>query len=70
MKIEDVRKGSVIKDEYGLKYLVFKVDVERNVIEALDQEFDNVSLGINPWLKNYNLIENINMDYVIECLKS
>lgn len=70
MKIEDVRRGSVIQDDhgYGSRYLVVKIKKDKNAIEALDQKFNMVSLGIDPWIKNYDLVEEINIDSIIEFL--
>ena len=68
MKLEDIRKGSVIRDEYGAKYLVVNIKEDKNVIEALDQKFDIISLGIYPWIKNYDLVENISIGRIVEFL--
>lgn len=66
MSITKIKRGSVIEDEKGKRYLVVLIGDER--LKALDQKFDPVSIGLK-WINQFHLIEDVNLDYIIKFLK-
>lgn len=66
MSITKIKRGSIIEDEKGKRYLVVLIGDER--LKALDQKFDPVSIGLK-WINQFHLVEDVNLDYIIKFLK-
>lgn len=66
MSITKIKRGSIIEDNKGKRYLVVLIGDDR--LKALDQKFDPVSIGLK-WINQFHLIEDVNLDYIIKFLK-
>jgi len=59
-----IKPGTVIKDEKNNRYLVCKVDTQKNAIECLDNKFDPIGIGID-FLSGYEFVEDVDMKFMV-----
>lgn len=68
MTREELRKGQIIHDEKENRYLVYRINNEKNSAYCLDGLFGLVSIGLD-FLKYFHVVDEINLDLLISELR-